>query len=417
MPDQFDNLGGPGGISDDQEFLPLDFSDQKKSVKDDSAPKPDAAPSKSSTLKPEDYGKKIDDKIFQMISDWKNEAADSKPQAEPEKSAQPQKPAEIKPEPQPPGVEEKPVETATPHTQTGEKPAEVKSEPPKAEIQSDEIVFFEPPEDESKLEPPKAEEKPAEPVPEPVKEVKPEEEAKKKPVEVDDIFQQEEAEEPEKQNLSGKELKTPKKLEELEKPEPKPEPEPKKPMPKAAAKIFSKDNNFAIVLHESRLEIGMSLEDVAVQTKIKKEYVDAIEKEDFTHLPPMVYVQAYVKTLCALYGIDGKEADEILVDLRKDSKSTVPEEILQHLEDEKQVNLEEEQKVKRFVYTVTTVFAVIVILVALTVIYFFVYPGMEDNTEVPVEPGITFSEKDLNKLIPEESLEMSPLPPPGQEQN
>ena len=157
---------------------------------------------------------------------------------------------------------------------------------------------------------------------------------------------------------------------------------------------------------------------MAVQTKIKKEYIDAIEKDDFKHLPPMVYVQAYVKNLCSLYNIDGEEAEEILSDLRKDAKSTVPEEILVHLEEEKQVNLEEAQKVKRFVYSVMTGLALILLLVVLTVIYIFVYPGRSSGSSsqtqpepVVAEPGAKFTETEMYKLIPKESLDMTTLAP------
>ena len=61
----------------------------------------------------------------------------------------------------------------------------------------------------------------------------------------------------------------------------------------------------------------MSTSEVGEATKIRSIYIEAIEAEDYSSLPPVVYVLAYVKTLCSFYGVDGELTESLTADIRQ----------------------------------------------------------------------------------------------------
>ena len=62
------------------------------------------------------------------------------------------------------------------------------------------------------------------------------------------------------------------------------------------------------LLEQARLERGLSLEDVERATRIPIKYLVALEKEDFSHLPPPVYARGFVRTYAAYLGLDPRQA-------------------------------------------------------------------------------------------------------------
>lgn len=61
---------------------------------------------------------------------------------------------------------------------------------------------------------------------------------------------------------------------------------------------------FGNYLRRVREKKNISLESVAAETKIKVEYIKALENGDSNELPPGVFVLAYARRLCRIYGID-----------------------------------------------------------------------------------------------------------------
>jgi len=106
----------------------------------------------------------------------------------------------------------------------------------------------------------------------------------------------------------------------------------------------------------------MSIDQVAIVTKIKKSFVEALERDDFSELPAAVYVNAYAKTLCRLYKVDEKKVFGLLNKVKgRGLEYTVPEEIIQHIEKGKQINLDQELKVRRLGITISIVCVVVIL--------------------------------------------------------
>ncbi len=65
--------------------------------------------------------------------------------------------------------------------------------------------------------------------------------------------------------------------------------------------------NIGPTLLEARTEKGLSLDDVEQATKIRKRYIEGLERDDYTVLPDAVYVQGFLKTYANYLGLDGEE--------------------------------------------------------------------------------------------------------------
>jgi cytoskeletal protein RodZ len=69
-------------------------------------------------------------------------------------------------------------------------------------------------------------------------------------------------------------------------------------------------NEFARFLRENRERRGLSLDELAVRTKIQRRYLAAMEDGDFAQLPGAAYRQAFVKSYARELGLDVQEVLE-----------------------------------------------------------------------------------------------------------
>jgi cytoskeletal protein RodZ len=60
-------------------------------------------------------------------------------------------------------------------------------------------------------------------------------------------------------------------------------------------------------LKETRLEKGLSLEDVSKQTKIKETFLEHIEEGEYSKLPSVSYAQGFVRNYAEFLGLDEEE--------------------------------------------------------------------------------------------------------------
>lgn len=71
------------------------------------------------------------------------------------------------------------------------------------------------------------------------------------------------------------------------------------------------------LLVEARERKGLSLGDVEQATKIRKRYLEGLERDDYTVLPDAVYVQGFLKTYANYLDLDGEELSGRLKSWRK----------------------------------------------------------------------------------------------------
>ena len=71
------------------------------------------------------------------------------------------------------------------------------------------------------------------------------------------------------------------------------------------------------ILGQERKKKGLSLEEVEKATKIRKRYLDGLEREDYAVLPAGVYAQGFLKTYANYLGLDGEDLSRQLKSRRK----------------------------------------------------------------------------------------------------
>jgi len=71
------------------------------------------------------------------------------------------------------------------------------------------------------------------------------------------------------------------------------------------------------ILEQKRKERGLSLEEVEQATKIRKRYLDGLEREDYAVLPAGVYAQGFLKTYANFLGLDGEALSRQLKSRRR----------------------------------------------------------------------------------------------------
>ena len=100
------------------------------------------------------------------------------------------------------------------------------------------------------------------------------------------------------------------------------------PAPVRGTRALPRDaGGLGATLAALRRQCGMELADVAEHTRIKLNYLEALERENLSEMPQTVYVLAYVKKLCELYGVNREETDELVSGLRDHLSYEIPEDI------------------------------------------------------------------------------------------
>ena len=79
----------------------------------------------------------------------------------------------------------------------------------------------------------------------------------------------------------------------------------------------SGDAKIGPVLEKARNERGLTLEEAERATKIRKRYLEGLEREDYGVLPDAVYAQGFLKTYANYLGLDGEGLARELRDRRR----------------------------------------------------------------------------------------------------
>lgn len=64
------------------------------------------------------------------------------------------------------------------------------------------------------------------------------------------------------------------------------------------------------LLRNTRLEKGLSLKDIQMETKIRQKYLEALEQGDFKVIPGEVYLKGFLRCYASALGLDGLELVE-----------------------------------------------------------------------------------------------------------
>lgn len=106
------------------------------------------------------------------------------------------------------------------------------------------------------------------------------------------------------------------------------------------------EGSFGGYLRELRRRNNLSIAQIVEETRIKTEYLEALEAEDYGRLPQPVYVLGYVRKLCNLYHVPADRVNSLTADLRERLEYELPEDISKSVVD-RAVSEENERKLRQ----------------------------------------------------------------------
>ncbi len=115
------------------------------------------------------------------------------------------------------------------------------------------------------------------------------------------------------------------------------------------------------LLEKARLKQGLTIEEMSERTKIRPQFLQAIEVEDFDLLPGEAYVKPFIRTYAKALGLE----DEILGDIGP--REPIPEEIMMEMGIRERRERVRKARRRRFVFRLALV--VVVLVGALYLVY------------------------------------------------
>ena len=93
------------------------------------------------------------------------------------------------------------------------------------------------------------------------------------------------------------------------------------------------------VLKNARENKGLTLDEIALETKIQKRYLEDLEKEDFEDMPGNVYERGFLRTYAEALDLDVKEILELHDEIRGEKKVEEMDQEEHHEEKQKKSKL------------------------------------------------------------------------------
>ena len=171
------------------------------------------------------------------------------------------------------------------------------------------------------------------------------------------------------------------------------------------------------IMQDARQQAGLTLEQAAALTHIKKDYILALEADDQENLPGGIFPSAYVRTLCGLYNLNDSGREAALKKVREtfSAHDNVPEQLIQHLEQDVQRNEAEEQRVNKIFYLIVSGAAALAVLLIAGIVLLTVSlrgdsaPKLAETEKTPVRqeqrtpPVSDFDARKLETQTPPQS--------------
>jgi transcriptional regulator with XRE-family HTH domain len=165
------------------------------------------------------------------------------------------------------------------------------------------------------------------------------------------------------------------------------------------------------MLNEARARQNLSFQQVEDVTKISKSYLDALEREDFSRLPPPVFICAYVRKLCNLYKVNQESTEQVINELKKYMEVSLSEEIMQNIEIDRAKSPESEAKLRNLLWMGFAAIILFAGIISLALLILFA-PGNSSGTPAAntTDTNKPFDPARLDKLRPPALVGLAELP-------
>jgi transcriptional regulator with XRE-family HTH domain len=171
--------------------------------------------------------------------------------------------------------------------------------------------------------------------------------------------------------------------------------------------IAANGGSYGTVLRRLRESRNLSYEDLAKETCIKTDALQALENEDTDALPPPFYIAAYIKKLCTLYGVSEELTEELSAEVKSTLERTVPEDLSRVVRGH-EVSEENEKRIRRLaiILVALAVTAAVLVISGAALLVSHLASGGKSNPII----NISINEDTLLKLQEKPKLEIPRLP-------
>ena len=166
------------------------------------------------------------------------------------------------------------------------------------------------------------------------------------------------------------------------------------------------EESFGQYLRALREQNHFTIAELADETKITSEYLEALENENYSTLPQPVYVLGYVRKLCGLYRVAPERADQLTAELRDRLEYEVPEDITKTVLDH-EVSEENERRRRQLMLVLAA--AALLIAVVLVAGGILILAGIRSSGGAATGPR--FPEAQALEIQPSPKLIVTELAP------
>ncbi len=162
-------------------------------------------------------------------------------------------------------------------------------------------------------------------------------------------------------------------------------------------------------LRRRRLELGLSPDQVAQDTKIKPSHILALEEGDLDELPQPVhpvYLVASVKKLGAFYGLDSETLEEITAGLKEQIQCLAPDDMSKscHGHEVSEESIRQQKRLLIILLALAGTFLLLITAGIVLLVRFFLFSPDEKVLNTPFDPNV------LLEIQPKVELKITPLP-------
>ena len=165
------------------------------------------------------------------------------------------------------------------------------------------------------------------------------------------------------------------------------------------------------MLSEARTEAGFSVRDASRETRIRPDYIEALENDRADSLPNPVFLRAYVRALIHLYGLDADSTaliEEQMADVHTDVD--VPEKLLEEIGKDGQISETETRRIKSIIIYGSIILVLLISLTVTSIITVSIRNRRQQARQQNVPP---FDSGRIEKLIPPAIPQPQVLPVPA----
>lgn len=159
-----------------------------------------------------------------------------------------------------------------------------------------------------------------------------------------------------------------------------------------------KNVSFGACFRELRELCGYSLHQLSELTKIRETYLAALEEEDLSTLPPLIYIIAYLRQLAKFYRLSDEVSDAITAELRGSLEYEKPENAAKQVIGSEK-NEENDRILKKLVVGISAVVVLVLLLIGTALFLLLRRPA--EKTGAAKTPGRV----DVRAIIGEAEVE------------